>query len=334
PQHWTPFDLAVPARTAALVWCAAAVVCAVVLGVAGGGAVVVPAFLPPIVTGLLLAWRGAGRAPGALWAVGLMPLVILVGGPGTAVAFVALVEGFAYLVHLSGTADDSSPPELRVQRRPLEIELVLYSLASWTTGIDMTGLLIVACLAGLLWRRRWTAAVAAAITGLALVVELNTSSVAGVLVSHGLVYVVLTAHWLRAISHGPWLASRLSMTELGLVLSGRALRGGRRVVQRTVENALPPLVSPPRGGLFQGTGNRGNNSSINSGDNLLYCWTCHRKTEHKPAGFSPPICLRCVRKAGNSRSERTLIRSCPVCRQGPTPHTAGGKCLNCWKDGR
>lgn len=320
-QPWSPFGRAVTVRTAALVWCAVAAVLAVVLGVIGVGPVVVPAFLPPIATGLLLAWKGVGRVPGVLWAVGLVPLVFLVVATNTAVAFVVLVEGFAYLTYLSSSEDGSWQHEPRAQRRSLEIELVLYSLAAWTTGNDLVVPLFFACLAGLLWRRRWTAATAAAVTGLVLLLTLTPAAV----LNHGPVYAVLAVHWVRAIFHDPWLASRLSMTEIGLTLSGRALRGSWRVAQRTVQNALPPLVSPQRGSLFQRLGS--------SGDGLRYCWTCHMKTPHKSAGFSLPICQRCVGKADKATSGRTFGQSCPVCR-GRTPHTDGGKCLSCWKKGR
>lgn len=169
-QPWSPFGWAISVRTAALVWCAVAAVLAVVLGLTVAGPVVVPAFIPPIATGLLLAWRGVGRAPGVLWAIGLAPLV----------------------------------------------------------------------------------------------------------------------------------------------------------------NALPPLVSPGRGGLFQGLGSSGGGSS---GDGLRYCWTCHMKTQHKSAGFALPICQRCVSKADTSTSGRTFSQSCPICR-GRTPHTDDGTCLSCWKKGR
>lgn len=330
-QPWSPFGWAISVRTAALVWCAVAAVLAVVLGLTVAGPVVVLAFIPPIVTGLLLAWRGVGRAPGVLWAIGLAPLVIIAVGTGTAAVLVALalVEGFAYLAYLSSNTNGSWQHEPRAQRRPLEIELVLYSLAAWSTRSDIEGLLLVVFLAGLLWRRRWTAATAAAVTGLAPFLELGSWSVTAAYFNYyGLVYAVLAAHWVRAIFHGPWLASRLSMTEIGLTLSGRALRGSWRVAQRTVENALPSLVSPGRGGLFQGLASGGS-----TGDGLRYCWTCHMKTQHKSAGFSLPICQRCVGKANTTTSERTFSQSCPLCR-GRTPHTDGGKCLSCWKKGR
>ena len=109
------------------------------------------------------------------------------------------------------------------------------------------------------------------------------------------------------------------MTEIGLTLSGQW-----RVAQRTVENAL---ASPQRGSLFQGLG------SGSSGDGLRYCWTCHMKTLHDSAGFSLPICRRCVGKADKATNGQTFSQSCPVCR-GRTPHTDGGKCLSCWKKGR
>ncbi len=330
-QPWSPFGWAISVRTAALVWCAVAATLAVGLGLTIAGPAVVLAFIPPIVTGLLLAWRGVGRAPGVLWAIGLAPLVIIAVGTGAAAALVAiaLVEGFAYLAYLSSNADGSWQHEPRAQRRPLEIELVSYSLAVWSTGSDIEGLLLVVFLAGLLWRRRWTAVAAAAVTGLAPFLGVSSWSVAAAYFNHyGLVYAVLTAHWLRAIFHGPWLAGRLSMTEIGLTLSGRALRGSWRVAQRTVESALLPLASPQRGSLFQGLGN-----SNGSGDGLRYCWTCHMKTQHKSAGFSLPICQRCVSKANTTTSERTFSQSCPLCR-GRTPHTDDGKCLSCWKKGR
>ncbi|MGH3812555.1 MAG: hypothetical protein ACRDUV_08875 [Pseudonocardiaceae bacterium] len=323
---WSPFGWVVSVRTAALVWCAVTAILAVVLGVIGGEPVVVSASLPPIATGLLLAWRGVGRVPGVFWAVGLVPLVFLVVAPHTAVAFVVLVEGFAYLTFLSSSEDGSWQHEPRARRRPLEIELVLYSLAAWTTGNDLVVLLFIACLAGLIWRRRWTAATAAAVTGFVLLLTLSPTAV----LNHGPVYAVLAVHWVRAIFHGPWLAGRLSMTEIGLTLSGRALRGGWRIAQRTVENALPPLTPPARGNLFQGLGSSSNSSS---GDGLRYCWTCHMKTQHKSAGFSLPICQRCVGKADKATSRRTFSQSCPVC-HGRIPHTDGGKCLSCWKKGR
>ncbi len=121
------------------------------------------------------------------------------------------------------------------------------------TGPVVVALLFIACLAGLLWR--WPAA--AALTGLAPLLELSPSSITANFVNHGLVYAVLTARWARAIFHGPWPASRLSVTELGLARSGRELRGGWRVAQRSVENTLSQLASPRRGDLFHGLGGSG-----------------------------------------------------------------------------
>jgi len=93
------------------------------------------------------------------------------------------------------------------------------------------------------------------------------------------------------------------MTEIGLTLSGQW-----RVAQRTVENAL---ASPQRGSLFQGLG------SGSSGDGLRYCWTCHMKTLHDSAGFSLPICRRCVGKPTKRRMDRRSASRAPSAEGGP-----------------
>lgn len=324
PRLQSLFDIGISVRTAALVWCTVVGMLAVVLAVIDERPVLVLVFVPPIATGLLLAWRGVGRAPGAVWAVGLAPLVSLVAVPIASVAVVVLVEGFAYLAYLSSNDDGSWQHDLRAQRRPLEIELVLYTLAASVTKNDLAALLIVACLAGLLWRRRWTAAAAAAVTGLVLLGELLNPAA---LLNHGPVYAVLAVHWIRAIFHGPWRASRLSVTELVLTLTGWVFRGTWRVAKQTAENVVAPLVFPGQGGWLQSLGG---NSTGSGDDGLRYCWTCHKKTQHKSAGFSLPICQRCVGRADTGTSGRTFSQSCPVCR-GRTPHTDGGKCLSCWK---
>lgn len=333
-SRWAPPGFPGSTRTAALIWCAAAGTLAVLLGVTVAGLAVVPAFVPPIAVALLVAWRGAGRVPGALFAIGLAPLALLLPHvlvSVAALAIIALIEGFAYLTYLSSASDGSWEHELRAQRRPMELELILYSLAAATVRVDVVALLVLACLAGLLWRRRWTAWLAAALTALALSVQLASVSGAEVLV-----YLALGVHWLRAAFHGPWLASRLSITEIGLSITGRAVRGSWRVAQRTVENALPPLAAPSRGGLFSGLTSREAGTRTPGGGSfgLRYCNTCLTSTEHDKAGFSLPICRRCVTKAGRrGGKDGTFRQNCGICR-GPTQHTHDGKCLSCWRKGR
>lgn len=325
----------VSVRTAALTWCAAAALLAVTLGLTTPiklGAI--PVFVIPIATVLLVAWRGAGRVRGFFFAIGLAPLALVPGAAGVAVAalaIVVLVEGFAYITHLSSTVDGSGEDDPRAQRRPLEIELAVYSLAAATIRVDMVGLLVLACLAGFLWRRRWTAALAAALTCLAWYVQQRSASGADVVV-----YLVLAAHWARAVFHRPWLAGRMSLTEIGLRLSGRAVRGTYRVAVRTAENVMPPLGAPTPGWLFPGLASGAapaRTPPAGGGGGMKYCSTCVRNTPHDPAGFSLPVCRRCAGGANRGKDERTTTRSCPVCR-APMPHAGNGKCLNCWKKAR
>ncbi|MGH3615210.1 MAG: hypothetical protein ACRDRK_21965 [Pseudonocardia sp.] len=330
-----PRLLPVSVRTAALVWCAAATVLAVVLGLTTPinlGAV--PLFLIPIATVLLVAWRGAGGVRGFFYAIGLAPLALVPGAAGVAVAalaIVVLVEGFAYITYLSSAVDGSWEDDPRAQRRPLEIELAVYSLAAATIRVDMVGLLVIACLAGFLWRRRWTAALAAALTCLAWFVQQRSAGGADVVV-----YLVLAGHWARAVFHRPWLAGRMSLTEVGISLSGWALRGTWRAARRAADNVLPPLGAASGSGLLSGLTSREAGTRTPGGGSfgLRYCNTCLTSTEHDKAGFSQPVCRRCLGKAGR-RGDRdaTFRQTCGTCR-GPTQHTDSGKCLNCWRKGR
>lgn len=328
-------------RTAALGWCAAAVVLAVLLGVTVSGSVVVPAFIPPVAVVLLLGWRGAGRAPGALWAVGMLPLVFLLAGQGTtaaaALAFVVLVEGFACLIQLSARDDEPWGREPKARRRPLEIELVVFSIAAWTTKVDVVALLVLACLAGLLWRRPWTAALAALVSGLAVFIELAPWTNAGADFADLLVYAVLTAHWVRAVVSRPWRASRLSATELGLSLGGRAVRGSWRAARRTADNVLPGLPVPGSpGGRAGGPGSTGSGATGPAqpeNEGYRYCWTCHQQTKHEPMPMSPPVCRRCAAGATTFDRGMNIYEDCATCRQ-KTMHTHDGTCLSCRGRGR
>jgi hypothetical protein len=331
----TSFVTVVSVHTAALAWCAVAAVVAVTLGVATPvrlGAI--PLFLIPVATVLLVAWRGAGRVRGIVYAIGLAPLAVAPGAAGAtvaALAIVGLVEGFAYITHLSSAIDGSWADDPRARRRPLEIELAVYSLAAATIRVDMVGLLVLACLAGFLWRRRWTAALAAALTCLSWYVQLGSASGAD-----AAVYLVLAVHWSRAVFHRPWLAGRMSLTEIGLTLTGRALRGSWRMAERATGGVLPPLGAPKPGWLYRGLTSReaGTRTAGGGTFGLKYCNTCLTSTEHDKAGFSLPICRRCVAKAGRTNTrDATFRQSCGVCR-GPTPHTHDGQCLSCWKKGR
>lgn len=337
PEPVRRFGFTGSVRLAALIWCGIAAVLALLLGVTVAGAVVVPAFVPAIATTLLLAWRGIGRAPGALWAVGLLPLVLLLVGESTtaasAVAFAVLVEGFAYLTYLSGVDDEPTRDEPRVRRRPLEVELVLFSVAAWTTKVDVVALLVLACLGGLLWRRRWTAVTAAAVSALALFIEFAPWTTAPADAADLIVYVLLTVHWTRTVFHGPWYAGRLWATEMGLALGGRALRGGWRVARRTADNMLaaPPVTGQPGRGATGG-GAYGDPSGSED-DGLRYCWTCHQQTKHEPRYMAPPVCRRCAAGATTFDRGLNIYEDCPEC-GGKTMHTHDGTCLSCRGRGR
>lgn len=323
-----PAGLRMPTvRTAALGWAAAAFVLGIVLGLTGSGPVVLPALLPPIVTALIAAYVGAGRMPGALWAVGLAPMVLLLAGGRTSwfatLGFVVLVEGFAQVLRLAGrpaSLDSSTRAGRRLRRRPLELALVVYTLAALTVRSDLTAVVFVCCVGALLWRRRWTALVAAALCGLiVLVPSLALREPGGGVLPDVLTYLALTVHWGRAAFNRAWLADLLSFTELGLVLTGRTLRATYRTVRRHTDAALAPLSAPSPGSLRQADAG------------MRYCWTCHQRKPRIAAGTSPAICEDCLRRAGRRDGEALHRKWCDRCARFQ-PFTHRG-CLHCWEKG-
>jgi hypothetical protein len=301
-------------RTAALAWVAAAGAAALLLGVTGSGPVVVPAFVPAIATGLLAAYLTI-RGPGALWAVGLASLVFLLAGAGTSwaavVMFVVLVAGFGYILWLAGQQD----PGPRARRRPLELGLVLYTLAAMTVRTDVVAIVFVCCVGALLWRRRWTALVAAAVCGFtALGPSILPPTLDGGTPPDVLTYLVLTAGWLWAAFNLAWLNDPLKLTEWGVRRFGRGARAAYRTAQRYTALPQPqPRVVP------------------SGPDGMGYCWTCHQRKPHIAPATSPAICADCLRRAGRRTGEPLHRQWCDRCARFQ-PFTHRG-CLRCWETG-
>lgn len=299
-------------RTAALLWVAVAVVFGGVLGVTLSGPVALPAFVPPIVTGLLAAFVGAGRGAGAWWAVGLAPLALLLPGAATswlAVAvFVLLVGGFGAVLWLAA-------PWAR--RRPLELGLVLYSLAALTAPTDVVAVVFVCCAGALLWRRRWTALVTASVcVFIALGPAIISPAADGGVPPDVLTYLALAAGWAWAAFDPAWLAVRLSGTEWVLALMGR----GARSAYRTTQHHTDGMPAPP-----------GNTAPPRQGADTHYCWTCHQRRPDIAPGTSPAICTNCLRTAGQRGGEPLRRQWCDGCARFQ-PFTHRG-CLRCWETG-
>jgi hypothetical protein len=297
-------------RTAALLWVAAATVFGVVLGSTFSGPVALPAFLPPVATGLLAAFAGAGRAPGALWAVGLAPLAFLLPGATSwlaVLAFVLLVAGFGYVLWLA---------DPWARRRPLELGLVLCGLAALTAPTDVVAIVFVCWAGALLWRRRWTALVAAGVCGFtALGPSILYTAPGGGVPPDVLTYLVLTAGWGWAAFDRAWLASRLPLVERILRLVGLGARSAYRTTQRYADGVV---ATPGRAPARQEA-------------EMRYCWTCHQRKPHIAPGTSPAICTDCLGRAGQLRGEALRRQWCDRCaRHQPFTHRG---CLRCWETG-
>ncbi len=306
-------------RRPGLVWLGACVLFALLLGVTVRGLTVVPAFVPAIATGLLLAAFGPGRVPGWIWAIGLMPLALLLtsGSPPKAelpvepqwflgVIFVALIHGFARVMSTS---------DVPGSRRPLELEVVACTIGA-ATGPD-AAILIAAALLGLFRRRTWTCWVAIAAGTLLLFIAFRD----GIEWAHPVVLVAFIVHWVRALLSDAW-KERLTRTEIILSIAGRLGKAGYRAIQRsapalpTVSFNGPPEPPQPK------------NDKYPDGQFGRYCNRCHGETPHVSGGFSMPVCVQCgSRAAGGSRGDRTFQNYCANC-GGQTPHTTHG-CVVC-----
>jgi hypothetical protein len=298
-------------RTAALLWVATTTVLGVVLGSTLSGPVALPAFLPPVVTGLLAAFTGAARAPGALWAVGLAPMVFLLPGAATSwlavLAFVLLVVGFGYVLWLA---------DPWARRRPLELGLVLCGLAALTAPTDVVAIVFVCCAGALLWRRRWTALVAAGVCGFtALGPSILYTSPDGGVPPDVLTYLLLAAGWVWAAVDPVWLADRLQLTEWVLRVVGRGARSAYRTTQRYADGVVTTPARPP----------------ARHEVDTHYCWTCHQRKSHIAPGTSPAICTDCLGRAGQRGGESLRRRWCDRCARYQ-PFTYRG-CLRCWETG-
>ncbi|SDM29542.1 hypothetical protein [Allokutzneria albata] len=321
------------------VWLGACVFFAIVLGVTVRGTAVVPAVVPPIITGLVLIALGPGRVPGWIWAIGLMPLAMLAasGSPPSStdlvaaepqwflgVVFVVLVHGFARLmraadeqrlralVNKGKTITDSMV--VAIARRPLEIEVVACTIGA-ATGPG-AAVLVLASLVALFKRGALTSAVAAGAGLLILMVNFETGDWA-----HRIVLVALIAHWARAMLSTEW-KQPLARTEW---IMGRVGQVGLAAVRRT-QGMLPvPTFSFSSG---QSARPAAEPAKYPDGQFGRYCNSCVGVTAHVSGGLSMPYCVQCGSKAaGGGRGDRNFPDYCASC-GGTTPHTSHG-CVVC-----
>lgn len=330
------------ARPILLGWAAACLVLAIVLGATGVGASVVPAFIPPLVTAGLLLRFGPGPLPGVVWSIGLWPLAIILHGSGglhllTGVIFIALVEVFAYAIRVLGRdqqdqREASGGPydtrqQARIQRRPLELTLVTYTLAVATQHSDYGPLVALICVGGLLFRRRvGTIGVLAVCAGATLLAQYDASRTSTVNGAFPIVFAALTAHWVQAFLTSAWY-ERLKLTEWALILTGRGIRAGYRrgtsmfptslgegPLSRHVTAAPPPKPT----------------NDLPDGQFMRYCASHGERRVHMHVGLSQPKCIDCAkRNTGASYHDPTFQRYCSHC-NSTFPHTRRG-CTNCGK---
>jgi hypothetical protein len=351
--HQDPHGVAAYAnpRLVGATWLATCLLCAVVLGMTVRGLVVIPAFVPPIMTGALLIAFGVGRLPGFVWAIGLMPLALLLssGAPPSdhsqlymppqwylGVLFLVLVEGFAYLLRLMGEQDLRQRDEagkpitdrqiLRAKRRPLEVSLVLCTVVAVTDSSDTAAILLIACLAGLLWRRRWTSVLAAAVCAIMVFVASDLSGPWADW-AHPIVLGAFVVHWIRAVFNPAWY-ERLAMTEAVLGVAGSTIRGIYGALSRGADASWSRL-SIPTAIPANTTTTEPRTQRYQKDQFPRYCNTCLGSTPHVAgSGLSMPICVQCGSKAtGGGYKDRTFPRYCASC-AGSTPHTAKG-CIVC-----
>ncbi|MCP3804923.1 hypothetical protein NLX83_37225 [Allokutzneria sp. A3M-2-11 16] len=326
-------------RLLGAVWLGACVFFALVLGLTVRGAAVVPAVVPAIITGLVLLALGPGRVPGWIWAIGLMPLALLMasGSPPSStelvraepqwflgVVFVVLVHGFARLmraadeqrlgglVNKGKTITDSMV--IAIARRPLEIEVVACMIGA-AYGSD-SAVLVLASLVALFKRGALTSAVAAGAGLLIFMVNFPGGDWA-----HRIVLVAFIAHWVRAMLSAEW-KQPLTRTEW---IMGRVGRVGLAAV-RGAQGILPApttwAVSAPQPTRPAQT------SKYPDGQFGRHCLNCAGETPHVSGGLSMPYCVQCGSKAaGGGRGDRNFPDYCASC-GGTTPHTSRG-CVVC-----
>lgn len=260
-------------------WIAAAVVAAVVLGFTLSGPVVVLAFPLAVLAGTMALVVGVGGVPGAVWALPLVPLALLLvssrtmdgewGQPSGIVAVVvlALVETYAVLVSRRGRRDLAERATrgeavtgrlaARSSRRALDVRLVGYTCLLLGGDPDLIALALIASVFALLRRRRWTSAVAIAACGLSVFVGVRDVSLMGVTLAdtaRPFVLAALTVHWTHALFHPAWRYGKLAAIA-DAVRTVDALRrpaaawpsgdGGTTWHTAPPHHPVPPYAGPP-----------------------------------------------------------------------------------------